>query len=450
MADQEFKILITSTADNTGFNQAAAGAGELTKAQAGVIEVTEKDIKAATADKEETGKLELSKRELRETLRQLGPQFSALGELASLAFNPFTLAVGGLLLGLREIDAMAQKVTENLTGIQAPDIDLDKLKDSTTGWNDYAAAVAKANDATSGSKAIFDSAIAGLRAQLEITKELNKENKNKALADLEAHKGSMSPEDYTASKKAINDSYAGADKAAEGKESAAELARKYEEQTNFQNAAKKDQAELDKLKLPKDDKTVQAQIDAQRAEAEAARAEAKKRGENVSKIQDLNDANAHGETPVSALADYATTYGSMPVDEAEKTERQKQLDAEQRAKDLEANAAAREEELKKKQRITKDRDENLGKAAGLQGELPGDATANNTKQVIDTLNIHGGRTNQALGDLATQIGLSEQQKLAIVTRILNHSLTAQAAFAGLEQRLAALEAQGGNTAFNRQ
>ena len=46
-AQQEFKIFITSTADNTGFKEATAGAGELNK-EMGVINVTHEDVEKAT------------------------------------------------------------------------------------------------------------------------------------------------------------------------------------------------------------------------------------------------------------------------------------------------------------------------------------------------------------------------------------------------------------------
>lgn len=84
------------------------------------------------------------------------------------------------------------------------------------------------------------------------------------------------------------------------------------------------------------------------------------------------------------------------------------------------------------------------KAQTLKNELPEEQAREHTRQIIDTLNSHGGKTNQALGELATTVGLTEQQKLTIVERILNHQLSAQQAWAGLEWRLAQLEAQQQN------
>lgn len=70
------------------------------------------------------------------------------------------------------------------------------------------------------------------------------------------------------------------------------------------------------------------------------------------------------------------------------------------------------------------------------------------RNALAILNSHAANTNQSFGEMAATIGLTEQQKLNIITRILNHSMTMQQAWAGLENRLAQMEASHANGRMN--
>ena len=407
MADsQEFKILITSTADNTGFNQAAQGAGELTKAQAGVVEVTEKDIKAALGDKEETEKLEISKRELRETLRQLGPQFGILGEIGGLAFNPITLAVGGLFLGLRSISEIAEKVTDNLSQIQMPDFDLAKVDAAARSWNGIAEAIANAKEAMSGAETQYNARIAQIERELSLQKALNKA-------------------------RGLDDT--GAEIKADGDK----LAAKYAEQLNYQNTATNKANAAAAIKLPESDEDAKAQIDQEKERIKTLKEEAEKRQKNLEFIQDLQDQQAHGETPVVDLAKYAATYGTTPVDEAAKSEADQKRQAEDAARGVQHDIARREKLLAQRTKLRGEADTNQTKATELEGQLPGLAADTNIKEVVTQLNQPVAALHVTLAQLAAQTGKTNEQTIALVQGILNHTLNLSTVIAQLTSQLSA-------------
>jgi hypothetical protein len=68
--------------------------------------------------------------------------------------------------------------------------------------------------------------------------------------------------------------------------------------------------------------------------------------------------------------------------------------------------------------------------------------------VLNAINPQSGKTGRSFGDLAAAIGLTEPQKLNVDRRVLNHTLPMQHAFAGLERRMAQIEAQLRQTLFS--
>ena len=243
---------------------------------------------------------------------------------------------------------------------RTPDFELEKITALTAAWLALAEAIQRVNEASAGAERVYRRGVEALQNQLELTRELIKEDENASLARLKSQKQDLSPEEYAGERERIQNVYGDQERAAEIQTAASGVALKVEEQTGLQNTARQKAAQADAIRPPANDP------------AEA-------------RIED------------------------------------------QRRVRLRQEAVVAQE-----------------KAQTIKNELPEDQAREHTREVIATLNLHGGKTNQALGELATTVGLTERQKLTIVERMLSHQLTAQQVWAGLEWRLAQLESQQQN------
>lgn len=109
MPDEQLDILIRSTADNTGFDQAAAGQAKLTEGS--------KD------NEEQTIKLGNAHRDLHKAMHMVTEQSPLLGAAVRAALNPIGAAIGGALIIFKQVNDHIKEM-----------IDLfDKLQEAAAG-----------------------------------------------------------------------------------------------------------------------------------------------------------------------------------------------------------------------------------------------------------------------------------------------------------------------------
>jgi len=148
-----------------------------------------------------------------------------------------------------------------------------------------------------------------------------------------------------------------------------------------------------------------------------------------------------------AIADAQDEIDKVNAEVAARKKEKAQLEASE--KDRSKAKEIADEDARRKQEAS---EKNQGRLRELPGEITQannvEATKDHAQQVIDVLNNHGAKSTATLGEVATAIGLTEQQRLNIAERILKHTMTVQQAWAGIEQRLAQLEAQGKHVTFN--
>jgi hypothetical protein len=228
---REFKIKITTVADTSGAQAAARdldGLSEKTKAYAKQLEAQDTQIahlpeswqKASDAGTDATRKvgegieeLGLRHKDLHAAVRSLGLQFPELAEFAHLALNPVGLTVAGIAGAFALWKMRVDELTRSLGGVELPNVDPQQIGHITamaTAYEQLAKAVGAAAEKYHSVDAASDRAIAKIKEQTEEEKKLLAALKGKELADLEAQKGGMSPDQYAAARGDIEQRYGAA------------------------------------------------------------------------------------------------------------------------------------------------------------------------------------------------------------------------------------------------
>lgn len=349
----------------------AQAAANLSAKQNDVIQVTKKDVQAAEEAAEATDKFEVSKRELLESIRGLTREFPLLGEAVKLAFNPFTLIVGGPILAFEALEKVVDLVKEDLTEIAMPDFDLPKVDAATAAWRGLANARRDANAEFNDPDNIYKRATAELQAQLTATKDLMEAEKQRALATLELNKESLAPGDYAARKSRIETAYASQESQAQRAETQQELARKYEQQANAQMLADQASRSAAAIKLPSDH-GVDNNIEAQQKRIETLNEEIKKHQAAQHFIDEAENSN-----PMNQVTrwEYASTYGRMPTDEARKMEKEQEDLAAAERDAVQAEIERQKRLLAERQRLEKIAEDAQKQADSLLAQLPVDRAA---------------------------------------------------------------------------
>src|ERR1039458_10422541 len=240
MSDQEFKIHIISDADNTGFKSAAGESQALAK-EMGVINASNADLEKATlkttdAVKDSTEKFGESRREIRLVGNELGRAAGISGVgglfLGGVAASAFAAAKAVEFLKNTWVDIQAAITGEIKVGL--PEGATAHISAAATAWNQYAEARAKVIAAQNSPEADATAEEKHLASELKLIKEVLAAEKEKALADLELHKGEMSPDAYKAAQDNIKNIFGDAGTKAEETNRQQQMANKAREAGNLE------------------------------------------------------------------------------------------------------------------------------------------------------------------------------------------------------------------------
>jgi len=454
----------------------AAGGAARKKIQdeiaSGVHTVTQEEIAAATVTADVDAEAVNSKTLIRQALRALGLEFPMLARIAKLGLSEIGAAFVSVSAAIAIWRAKLQEAREEAAQMEIPDFKIEDVSKASEAWNGLAEARKAANDAFTSGSEIYARAIKDLREILALENQQLEAEKKKALADLDSKKDTMSPEAYRAARGRIEDIYGATEMKGTQAERQQEIARKYEEAANLEIRARN--AHAAQARLP------QADAAHEKAAQEALQAglgEFKTKIEDQRKalefVQQYNALNADGgirnlatKEGISAAYKFDLKYGGMANgDEMEKQERAKLAALQEQERNIREVADKREAAIKERD-AQREIETSAAKAAQtIRDELPFDersnarqtaaenkrtATAGGVQpdsagfapaDILKVENTTGGKAGEALGQLAAETGSTNTQIVNMVTRILNHQLTMQQAFAALEAKQAQIEQQ---------
>jgi hypothetical protein len=492
MAEQEFRIHIVSDADNTGFKSAGASSAEL-RAQLVRLEeeqrlanvqglsavgldeeIAKTKSKLAAAIKSEVVpavELEtLSHRETRKVLNEIGNVVApgagrALGELA---FGPVgaALALTAAFEYLRKKIEDVEKQEEELNQEQLTEHQksIDDLKqawvDTKKALGDYYAEMNTAGTEKDPTKKQLENIKAVTDAQLESSKKIIEALGKQEIAWLRAHGGTEQQiaaaeermrmaEAKIDSQKEFADGVGGLQQ--EQKMRSAqdyELQRKAIEAVELAGRAKEENKKnADELAFANE------ALDPSKAAGKAlakkqqdaadlmAAAQGMRGGKETVGTDDQGGSVVidHDAIKAKAIADAQVAVDAANAEFNRLVARQAQLSAkvfplQEQEKETGIRAAE----------ATGESETNRGRLRELPGEIQQaqrvQSVTDTGESAVEVVNTHGGKTNASLGELAAVLKLTEQQKLNIISGILNHTLNLQSVFVGLESRLSKQEA----------
>jgi hypothetical protein len=168
--EREFKIRIVTSADSTG---ATATTQELNQ-------LTQKSQAYTTAEIEGSRKIALGKHEISAAMRLLGSQFGELGGLAHYLFNPWTAAMGAILVITRAVHSANEALKAALAAMATP------IGNMGAAWHEVQMEAIKADKAFAENLEHITAAtrvqIAALHAQKEATEKLAEARKHYELS----------------------------------------------------------------------------------------------------------------------------------------------------------------------------------------------------------------------------------------------------------------------------
>jgi hypothetical protein len=224
---------------------------------------------------EATEKLGSHRREIREVGNEIGRAIGvtrlgglALGGLAAAAF-----AAGKAIEFLKHTWETVQESIKGPIEIGIPESAPAHISAAAAAWQQYADARAKVIAAASSPEADAGREEKHLAAELKLIHEVLAAEKEKALADLELHKGEMSPEAYAAAKANIGNIFGEAGTKADAASRQQQIANKIREAANLElDARDKTQAAAGIKAAPKEvAEANQKTLDENAAKAEAAK-----------------------------------------------------------------------------------------------------------------------------------------------------------------------------------
>lgn len=260
--------------------------GILDEAKAEQAKQMLKETGEATADlgaktEKATEKFGEHRHELREVGNELGRAAGisrggalALGGVAAAAF-----AAGKAIEFLKDTLAEVQESIKGPIEFGIPEDAPAHISAAAEAWEAYAIARSKVVSASTGAEAAASAQEKQLANELKLIKEVLAAEKEKALADLERAKGTMTPEAYEATKGNINNIFGAAGTSAEQNNRRRELAIKDMEASNLEIDAKKKTAQALAIKAaPKEEAAANQKIlDENAANGEKAKKELQER-----------------------------------------------------------------------------------------------------------------------------------------------------------------------------
>jgi hypothetical protein len=371
-------IKITTKADLTGAQQTTDAIGKLTGAQKDqanaandVVQVTQKDIEASGAAKEATSKLEVSKRELREVINHLTRGFPILGEVMRAALNPIVFLIAAPIAAFEIFRSRVDAAADALGNVEMPDLTegIEQAAQLREHWNGIAEAITKANQEFNSADSVFNRQKDAIDHQLDADKKLLEVDKTRALANLDTVKAQMSPEQYAYNNAQIENAYAQKELGLETEASQQRQAAKYRELFAAKQQAQESSAAAAGIKLPEDDKEVDAQIEAQKKRADTHREDAKNAQAQLDFIGQLGS-NSTVQNQLDYFKFYQTYGNGASVGYATDVESKKFRDATDQANLADEAAARIQAQKEERDRLRQEAATAAGKAATIGNTLP--------------------------------------------------------------------------------
>ena len=413
MADQDFKIVITSTADTSGFKQATVATGDLVAA----------GNKSADAASLQT----LKHGELKKILQEMGnATVPGLGRsLSQLALGPVGAAmalVGAYQMLKGKLDdadgamnALADDAAQPIgSGIEAYRRSLDEAR---VALGNFYAALKHAGVDNDPIKTEIDRAKALADAKLEAE---NKVREAMGLPPLDKIRDSAA---LMAEQSDRESAAPGLEKDAAAKRSAADEAKR--KLVDDQDALARLRSILNDPKNPTYQKMV--------GDEEAA-AKNLERVQNIQRIApnaqakaalqaEVDAAQANYNSVFAVRGNYRTRLGQL---ESGLTERS------QTAADSEMSATEAEGQFKQNTARLRQLPGLLSHAQKLEGAQEDSA------KLVNVLNTRGGQLNMTIGEMAEKTGKSHDQTLKIISGVVAGTLRRDTVIAQLEQQVRAL------------
>ena len=433
-SDNTLKILIQlgviNADDVRAANELLAGtcdaAKDLSK-QMGVVQVSTKDVDDITRInnstlKEGAEKWGDSRREIREVGNEIGRAtgISHLGGLALGGLAAAAFAAGKAIEFLKSTWDDIQEAIKGEIKVGLPERAAGDISAAATAWNQYAEARAKVIASASGAEGSASAEEKHLANELKLVHEVLAAEKEKALADLELHKGEMSPEAYNAAKENIGNIFGEAGTKADQAERRQQIANKEREAANLELEAQKKTHEASGIKAaPKAvAEANQKTLDENAASGEKAVKEIDERIAMIKRLARPADNLATEYEGVGGkfalMGDTATffkrygynmdTGGALSIEETRRAQAQAQIDAAR-------NYSGRESENgEKKMKLMEEAGTASGKAANLRAEVKTDSAFEAQQNSVDA---HVASLHQAG---ANKIAARSQQTAAAVER----------------------------------
>lgn len=414
MPDQEFQILITSDADNSGFKSAAAESQALAH-EMGVINVSNEDIEKATrkttdAVKEGTEKFGESRREIREVGNELG-RATGVSHLGGLFLGGVAAAAFGAGKAIEFLKTSWETLAESIKGpieVGLPENAPAHISAAAAAWQQYATARTAAMASANGAEGTASREEKKLANELKLIHEVLAAEKEKALADLELHKGEMTPEEYKASRENIGNIFGEAGTKADEASRQQQNATKEREAFRLEREARQKTEEA--LGIKSAPKAVaennQKKLDENAAKAEVAKKEI---DERIAMIDRRLKAAHGGDVPeytgsfgkIQQGYEEGALYGrygleymedARKVEETRRSQAQAQIDVARSYREREG------ENSEKKKKLMEEAGAASGKASNLRGEIGDDKAAAAAQHSVDAhvAQLHQSSVNQTV------------------------------------------------------
>jgi hypothetical protein len=308
MADtQEFKILITSTADNAGFKSSGEAVRALTNATKDHVTATKELGKAESETEIEIEGMNGKGREFHELLRKLNELAPGTGMALKGIFAPEALPILAVIAGVELLigafERLKKKSEEAATAaVAAFEAQQKAADDAQTDTDNYLETLGKIKAAYDTNKAAADLELTTLKAKIDQTKILLEYEEKRAL---------LAAEGDRAKQEQIRSAY-------EGKKSQAELAGEGAELQQSKNAL--DQANFSRDIAQKNYETAHNAVQAGFNPADAAAFGQAQDAEKVAKTRleaaYANQANTGTVADAQKALEHAKTLPPTPGDDS--------------------------------------------------------------------------------------------------------------------------------------
>ncbi len=342
----------------------------------GVINVGQKEVEAAEAAAAAADKAFVSKKQLKDMVKGLGQAFPELGHLAHLALNPMVFTVAGISGAFLLWKTRVEALTESLSRLRLPDLGpqtVSKVSAMAEAQQKIADAVRNARESYNAIDSVHQRYVARLQEELGLQRSLLEAKKAHDLATLESNKGGMSVTEYQSRRLGIEKAYSNAGLNSSQATETEILNDLERERDLLKKSSNQKLAKAAGMKLPSnEDKfredALNADRDAQTAEAQKTIKEARDRMNDLGKMAD-----SYGRFVVGAPG-LMVRYGSnATIDDALKMENENVRKAQEviaSNRKYQQGNFKRQQEYKRRDTLEEQAANEAARAAEIEASLP--------------------------------------------------------------------------------